>query len=80
MSRQRAEEAARAVGAAVWRVRFELLEIAFLAAFVVGVFLVYVPAGWMVGGVLGVLWCERVAPRAKAAAPRPRVVSERRTA
>jgi hypothetical protein len=77
MSKQRANEAARAAAAAVWGARLELLEVVFLAAFVVGVFLVYVPAGWMVTGVLGVLWCERAAPRAKVTATRPRAVGER---
>lgn len=72
MSKQRASEVARAAAAAVWRMRLELLEVVFLAAFVVGVFLIYLPAGWMVTGILGVLWCERAAPRAKTtAAARP---------
>ncbi|MDN3356072.1 hypothetical protein [Actinomadura sp. DC4] len=76
MTGQRAGEAARAGAAALWRVRLELLEVAFLAAFVAGVWLIYMPAGWMVTGVLGVLWCERAAPRPKVAA-RPRAVGDR---
>ncbi|GLY81847.1 hypothetical protein [Actinoallomurus iriomotensis] len=77
MSRQRASEVTRAAAAAVWGARLELIEVVFLAAFVVGVWLIYMPAGWMMTGVLGVLWCERAAPRAKVTATRPRAVGER---
>ena len=78
MSKQRTGEVAlaAAAAAAVWRVRLELLEVGFLVAFVVGVWLIYMPAGWMVTGILGVLWCERAAPRPKVTA-RPRAVGDR---
>ncbi|HEY9375279.1 hypothetical protein [Streptomyces sp.] len=55
----------------------DLAELAFVVVFLAGVALVWPPAALMVGGVLGVVACERrssarraVVPRGEAQAPR----------